>query len=125
MFEEKILVSRYLLFQELGQGGFGTTYLAKDLMLPDRALCVVKQLNPSYKDRSSLELARRLFATEAKILQKLGDCPFIPQLLAYFEEEQHFYLVQQYIEGPPLIEKLIIEVSWPKQKVIKLLQDCL
>ncbi|MGF1486772.1 MAG: protein kinase [Prochloraceae cyanobacterium] len=109
----------------MGQGGFGTTYLAKDLMLPDRALCVVKQLNPSYKDRSSLELARRLFATEAKILQKLGDCPFIPQLLAYFEEEQHFYLVQQYIEGPPLIEKLIIGVSWPEQKVIKLLQDCL
>ena len=125
MFGEKVLASRYLLIKKLAAGSFGKTYLAEDIMLPGNPKCVVKKLNPIFNDSQLLDIAKRLFETEAKILQKLGDRQKIPQLLAYFTEKQEFYLVQQYIEGPSLSEKLIPGKPWSEIRVIKLLQNCL
>jgi serine/threonine protein kinase len=40
-------------------------------------------------------------------LEILGRHRQIPQLLAYFEENQEFYLVQEFIEGTPLDKELV------------------
>ncbi|MEW6499027.1 MAG: serine/threonine-protein kinase, partial [Cyanobacteriota bacterium] len=67
-------------------------------------------------------VARRLFETEAEILEKLGRHGQIPQLLAYFEQNQEFYLVQEYIEGHPLSDELPVDKKLPERQVIELLK---
>ncbi|MEN9217356.1 MAG: CHASE2 domain-containing serine/threonine-protein kinase [Gloeomargarita sp. HHBFW_bins_162] len=105
--EEGILAGRYQVVKVLGEGGFGRTYLAQDTQRPGRPTCVVKQLKPGRSDSQFMQLARRLFNTEAEILEVLGRHRQIPQLLAYFEENQEFYLVQEFIQGTPLDKELV------------------
>ncbi|APB35055.1 Serine/Threonine protein kinase with Chase2 sensor [Gloeomargarita lithophora Alchichica-D10] len=105
--EEGLLANRYQVAKVLGEGGFGRTYLAQDTQRPGRPTCVVKQLKPGRSDSQFLQLARRLFNTEAEILEILGRHRQIPQLLAYFEEGQEFYLVQEFIQGTPLDKELV------------------
>jgi tetratricopeptide (TPR) repeat protein len=100
------LGGRYKIISQLGQGGFGRTFLAEDRHLPGNHQCVVKQLKPLAIDPLTLQTARRLFDTEAKVLHQLGIHDQIPQLFAYFEENQEFYLVQELIEGDDLSKEL-------------------
>lgn len=120
----KILGSRYRVLEYIAKGGFGKTYLAEDTQLPGKDRCVVKQLYPSVDDPNFIKVARRLFKTEAETLHSLGIHNQIPRLLAYFEEDEKFYLVQQYIEGHTLTKELSGE-PWSEAKVIELLKDCL
>ncbi|WGV25804.1 CHASE2 domain-containing protein [Halotia branconii] len=101
-----LLGGRYHISQVLAAGGFGRTYLAQDTQRPGNPSCVVKQLMPARRDTRFLEVARRLFNTEAEILEALGKHEQIPALLAYFEDNQEFYLVQEYISGHTLGEEL-------------------
>jgi serine/threonine protein kinase len=97
--QESILSNRYRILQKLGEGGFGQTFLAEDLQLPTSPRCVVKRLKPEFADEETFSLARRLFEQEADILYRLGNHPNIPNLLAHFEVEGEFFLVQELIEG--------------------------
>ena len=101
-----LLSGRYKISKSLGAGGFGRTYLAQDTQLPGNPICVVKKLMPARQDTRFLQIARRLFNSEAEILQSLGKHHQIPELLAYFEDNQEFYLIQQYIDGHTLSEEL-------------------
>src|SRR5689334_25262837 len=96
------LSGRYNIVDVLGAGGMGRTYIDQDTLRPGKPKCVVKQLKPASTDTKVLDIARRLFATEAEILEDLGNHDQIPRLLAYFEQEKEFYLVQECIEGHPL-----------------------
>ena len=96
------LRDRYHIIGQLKSGGFGETYLAEDKDLPGNPLCVVKQLKPKDADPSVLQTARRLFDREAQVLYRLGSHDRIPQLFAHFEENQEFYLVQEFIDGDDL-----------------------
>ncbi|MEW6493765.1 MAG: tetratricopeptide repeat protein [Cyanobacteriota bacterium] len=116
---------RYKIISQLGQGGFGATFIAQDQHLPGSHQCVVKQLKPQAADPLTLEIARRLFDTEAKVLYKLGNHDQIPQLFAYFEDNQEFYLVQELIEGDDLSKELIPGKQLSEDKVISLLKDIL
>lgn len=119
------LGGRYQIISYLGGGGFGQTYLAQDTHLPGCPACVVKHLKPKLIDPVSLETAKRLFETEAQVLYRLSDYAQIPRLLAHFEEEQEFYLVQEYIEGNNLSVELLPGLRLPESEVIPLLQDIL
>jgi tetratricopeptide (TPR) repeat protein len=128
----KVIGKRYQILSDLGAGGFGKTFLAVDLHLPNNNRCVVKQLQPDSNDPFTLETARRLFQKEAESLQKLGSNSQIPQLFAYFEEDRQFYLVQEYIEGHELASELtyhdrqqIIRQQYNEQQTLALLQEIL
>jgi serine/threonine protein kinase len=82
-------------------------------------------LRPARRDEKFLKLARRLFSTEAEILEKLGNHTQIPQLLAYFEEKQEFYLVQELIEGHPLSDELPVDKRLPEAQVVEVLRGVL
>ena len=119
------LVGRYQIIRHLGGGGFGETFVACDTQLPGLPQCVVKKLKPQSNDPVSLQTARRLFDTEAQVLYKLGTHDRIPQLLAYFEEKEEFYLVQEFIEGHDLSQQLTSEKNFTQAEVISLLQEIL
>ena len=101
-----LLHDRYQTLRILGKGGFGATFVSSDLSLPDKPLCVVKQLQPPPKDASVFRMAKDLFDREAETLAKLGVHPQIPRLLDYFEDNQQFYLVQEYVKGHNLHQEV-------------------
>ncbi|MBE9005196.1 tetratricopeptide repeat protein [Fortiea sp. LEGE XX443] len=119
------LVGRYQIISHLGGGGFGETFVACDTQLPGAPQCVVKQLKPQASDAATLETARRLFDTEAQVLYKLGTHDRIPQLLAFFEENAEFYLVQEFIPGHDLSEELVSGTTLNQDQVILMLQEIL
>lgn len=101
-----LLRNRYRVIQPLGKGGFGATFLAKDISLPGQPNCVVKQLRPTATSSRVLEMARELFQREAKTLGKIGDHPQIPRLIDYFVGGKQFYLVQEFIDGYTLKQEV-------------------
>jgi serine/threonine-protein kinase len=121
----KLLERRYQVVQVLSAGGFCQTYLAKDTLLPDRPTCVVKHLQPANNSPTSLQTLRWLFTGEAQALEKLGSHDQIPQLLAHFEEDQQFYLVQEFIDGNPLNVEMPPGHRWSESQVFQLLQEIL
>src|ERR687886_2060115 len=122
---DKPLGGRYKIISQLGAGGFGQTFLAEDLHLPGHPQCVVKQLKPQTSEPETLAMARRLFDTEAEVLYQLGNHDQIPRLLAHFEDNEEFYLAQEFIEGEALTQELVKGQPWTEAQVIDLLQDML
>ncbi|MFM7425884.1 MAG: protein kinase domain-containing protein [Elainella sp.] len=101
-----LLRDRYRVIQALGQGGFGATFLAQDDKLPGSPYCVLKQLRPAATSPHVMQMARDLFHREAQTLGKVGNHPQVPRLLAYFEANNEFYLVQEYISGSTLQQEV-------------------
>jgi CHASE2 domain-containing sensor protein/tRNA A-37 threonylcarbamoyl transferase component Bud32 len=121
----KMLARRYKIVKVLGSGGFSETYVAEDTQRPGNPRCVVKQLKPASRKPEGLQLARRLFNLEAQTLQKLGSHDQIPQLLAYFEEDEEFYLVQEQIIGHPLNQELLEGRVINEMAALKIVRDLL
>jgi eukaryotic-like serine/threonine-protein kinase len=120
------LAGRYLILKKLGKGGFGVTYLAEDTQLPDKKLCVVKHLKLQTDDARTLTVAKKLFQREAEILNKLGEeHPQIPRLLAHFEENEEFYLVQEFIDGHDLSQEIKQGKQLQEAEVVNILYEVL
>lgn len=101
-----LLRDRYRVMQALGQGGFGATFLAIDESLPGQPNCVIKQLRPNGNAPHVMQMARELFQREAQTLGRIGNHPQVPRLLDYFEANEEFYLVQEYVSGATLQQEI-------------------
>ncbi len=101
-----LLRDRYRVLHALGQGGFGATFLARDESLPGQPNCVIKQLRPTASAPHILQMARELFEREAQTLGRVGNHPQVPRLLDYFEANEEFYLVQEYVSGSTLQQEV-------------------
>ncbi|MBW4539501.1 MAG: ABC transporter substrate-binding protein [Myxacorys chilensis ATA2-1-KO14] len=121
----RLLDGRYKIVKGLGSGGFGHTYIAEDTKRPGNPVCVLKHLSFTTPDPSILKQARRMFFAEAETLEKLGRHDQIPQLLAYFEEDHEFYLVQEFVQGHPLSDELVAGQKRSEDWVIDCLEDVL
>ncbi len=87
---------------------------------------MVKQFYPQQRNPASLQKAFEMFEREAKTLENLGKkCDRIPTLLAYFQENGEFYLVQEFIQGHTLSQEILPGQGWQEDRVIQLLIDIL
>ena len=125
----KVLKTRYQIVQSLGAGVFGQTYIAVDVDHPRNPKCVVKQLKVSSSLPSYIETLRLRFITETETLIQLGHHSQIPELIACFEENERFYLVQEFVEGHALSAELPVKKDlnylWSEGEVISFLEEVL
>lgn len=120
-----MLRERYRVVQPLGQGGFGATYLAIDESLPGHPNCVIKQLRPTVNAPQVLQMARELFEREAQTLGRIGNHPQVPRLLDFFEANQEFYLVQEYVSGFTLQQEVRRDGKLSEHGVKQILSEIL
>ena len=112
-----ILNGRYLLGVVLGQGGFGITYIGRDLQLDTRI--AIKEYYPSgFANRSAVTSAaisildtnhnafiaegKSRFLEEARSLAKFRDNPGVVSIWDFFEANNTAYIVMDYLEGEDL-----------------------
>ena len=95
------LGGRYLIVRQLGQGGFGRTYLAEDTNR-FREPCVLKEFSPQVQTEYVLQKSEELFEREASVLYKLQH-PQIPRfrelLRISIDDKEYLFLIQDYVEG--------------------------
>lgn len=121
-----LLNNRYQIIQLLGAGGFGQTYLAEDIHMPSRRRCVIKQLKPITNDPQMYELIQQRFGREAAALESLGEgSDQIPNLYAYFSENGQFYLVQEWIQGQTLSDRVETRGALSENTVYEILTSLL
>lgn len=92
-----IVKNRYQIQGALGRGGFGRTYLASNVERCGE-LCVLKVFFPTNLDAAAIQRSRDLFEREARVLYKINH-PQVPKFLAWFEEAERLFIVQEYIDG--------------------------
>jgi len=113
-----LLQERYRLLKQIGKGGFCKTFLAVDEGQFPPIPCVVQEL--------SLESETfKNFQQKAQKLGELGNHPQIPALLAYFQQNGHFYLVQELIAGTNLAQVVEEEGAFNETQIWQLLKDLL
>ncbi|MEH2447445.1 MAG: serine/threonine-protein kinase [Nostoc sp.] len=132
-----LLDGRYVTIKLLGRGGFGAAFLARDRRIPGMRQCVVKQFQPAGNlTLTQLQQAQIMFEREAEVLAQLGnDHEQIPDLFAFFpvivnslqpgQQDQFFYLVQEYIDGQNLEEELVQQGKFSEEQVLEVLQEIL
>ncbi|MBW4633704.1 MAG: serine/threonine protein kinase [Iphinoe sp. HA4291-MV1] len=117
-----LLSERYHIISILGSGGFCDTFLAEDTQMPSGRRCVIKQLKPVNDNPRVYELVQKRFQREAAILEDLGGASHqIPSLYAYFQKFGQFYLVQEWIDGQTLFQKVQQNGCLSESKVVSIL----
>ncbi len=123
---QTIINNRYKIVKVLGEGGFGKTFLTEDTHLPSGRRCVIKQLKPVTENPQIHKMVQDRFQREAAILEDLGNSNNrIPNLYAYFAEQGQFYLVQEYVEGKTLTQKIHTEGVMSESAVREILKSLL
>ncbi len=116
---------RYRILKVLNDGEKAKTYLTEDVNLPVKQF-VVKQLHRATENAQSLAILHRLFASKATTLEQLGqEHDQIQKLVGYFEENEQFYLVEEFIPGLPLTEEILSGQPLSEDQVINLLSEIL
>lgn len=96
------LKDRYELDKlDIGAGGFGKFFVARDNEFPDRKVAVKRVQKPHAKSPAMVELNRE---TEVK---KELDHPNISKVLATFDDGRSMYFIMELCEGGAVLEKMV------------------
>lgn len=127
----------YKINKILGQGGFGITYLARDLNL-DRDVAIkeylpldmavregdhsVHPVSEHHGDQFNWGLER--FITEARTLAKF-DHPNIVRVYSVFEENNTGYMVMRYEHGQCLVDRIKEQSKIEESEIMKIIMPVL
>ncbi|MEM1254335.1 MAG: D-alanyl-D-alanine carboxypeptidase family protein [Cyanobacteria bacterium P01_H01_bin.21] len=111
------LANRFEILEILDRGSYGITYRGIDHHQSLRSHCVIQEL--ICNSPKILEMFRQ----EASILETIGIHSRIPKLLAYFDQDNKFYIVQDMIHGHTLRDEIKEGKRLDETYVIKLLKD--
>lgn len=124
----------YVLGAALGQGGFGITYIALDMVTNARV--AIKEYYPTYCSARTNRVTvtayssqedvylkgRERFLDEARTLKSLSDLPNIVNVLDFFELNNTAYLVMEFLEGSSLKEYAAENGAFPAKSFLKQLR---
>ncbi|MBV9924201.1 MAG: AAA-like domain-containing protein [Acidobacteria bacterium] len=97
----KLLDGRYLVESQLGRGGLGVVYLARDTKLLDKRV-VVKVLLDEFVDEEVAHWVRRKFRAEIEALARIDHPGVVGVVHAGELPDGRPFIVMQYIEGGSL-----------------------
>ena len=119
----------YVLGAALGQGGFGITYIALDMVTNERV--AIKEYFPTfcagrtdgtvsaYPNQEEIFLkGRRRFLDEAQVLKSLSDLQSVVNVMDFFEFNNSAYLVMEFLEGSSLKAHAAQHGKFPTQEFL-------
>lgn len=121
----EILNDRYRIIDNFSAGMFGQTYLAEDISFPDPRKCIVRRLQIYSKGSEVLKYIHDMLRATLESLSAVNNHDQIPSVLDYFDGEDSFYLVEEYIVGHPLSEELEPHKPLDESYVIDMMRDAL
>ena len=95
---------RYVITKILGEGGMGAAMVATDKRLDNKPV-VIKELISDSSDPAKFKEDERNFKREVVTLAHL-DHPLIPNVTDNFDEGSHYFMVQEYVEGENLEQRM-------------------
>ncbi|RMG51630.1 MAG: CHASE2 domain-containing protein [Acidobacteria bacterium] len=95
-----VIAGRYHPLTELGEGGMGRVYKARDAKLG--RIVAIKEL---HREALGNETAKSRFLREASLLAQLNH-PHIATLHDVIEEDGRIFIVMEYIEGERLLDRV-------------------
>ena len=131
-----VLSRRYLVGKAIGQGGFGITYIGRDLRL-DMKIAIKEYYPSGYANRNVsvspditisnkrqeafIEDGKRKFLNEARVLAQFNDEPGIVDVRDFFEENSTAYIIMEYLEGQDIRSYLKQEL-FPAKEILELVK---
>lgn len=120
----------YVLGAALGQGGFGITYIALDMVTQERV--AIKEYFPTYcagrtadhavtaypNQEDVFQKGKARFLDEARVLQSLSDLKSIVNVLDFFGFNNSAYLVMEFLEGDSLKSHAQKHGKFPAQEFL-------
>lgn len=104
-----IFLDKYAIEKVIGSGGMGCVYLASKI--DTQKHCAIKEERITTENRKLLE-------TEVQIMQKLHH-PAFPKIWQIHVDNEHYYIVMDYIEGITLSKMLEQEKRFEETRVLK------
>jgi len=112
-----LLQTRYEIIKQLGAGGQGVVYLAKNRESAENVV-LKETILPVYSDLLTQRQALESFQREARALEGIKSDKVV-KLLSSFVSDHRGYLVLQHIDGKPLSQQLEARGDLSPQEAVK------
>jgi serine/threonine protein kinase len=112
--DEFLLQGRYQVLSQVGIGGFGAVYRARD-GLKGHEVVAVKQINLRGLSSQETIEATDGFNREVQLLSTLSH-EHLPRIHDHFTDTEHWYLVMDFIEGQTL-ERYLVDEAVSRQAI--------
>ncbi len=108
--EQTILFGKYRILCLLGQGAGGQVYLVEHMKLKTNR--AIKRISKSHPLQSQFRL-------EANLLENLSH-PSIPTVFDTEEDDEYFYIIEEYVQGNSLQEYLLCHDNISQEYIMQL-----